>query len=53
MPAVASAPIYDRLVVEQGDVLANARHAAQETERTAENVLDFRAPEPRGPLSAY
>ncbi|WP_353946800.1 hypothetical protein ABII15_37725 [Streptomyces sp. HUAS MG91] len=40
-PSTAPAPIYDQLVDEQGDVLAVAREAAQETERTAENVLDF------------
>jgi hypothetical protein len=50
--STAPAPIYDRLVDEQGDVLANVRLAAQEAERTAENVLDFGVLEPGGPLSA-
>ncbi|WP_372349140.1 hypothetical protein [Streptomyces sp. KL116D] len=40
-PSSAPAPIYDRLVDEQGDVLTGAREAAQEAERTAEDVLDF------------
>ncbi|MFD8568861.1 hypothetical protein [Streptomyces sp. NPDC057694] len=45
-PSTAPAPIYDQLVDEQGDVLAVAREAAHQTERTAENVLDFgHAPE--------
>ncbi|MGY0020792.1 hypothetical protein ACVHNB_17625 [Streptomyces sp. YJ-C3] len=40
-PSTAPAPIYDRLVDEQGDVLADAREAAQQAERTADDVLDF------------
>ncbi|MBO1330640.1 hypothetical protein [Streptomyces sp. VRA16 Mangrove soil] len=40
-PSTAPAPIYDQLVDEQGDVLTVVREAAQETERTAEDVLDF------------
>ncbi|MEU6390974.1 hypothetical protein [Streptomyces sp. NPDC046939] len=43
-PSTAPAPIYDRLVDEQGDVLADVREAAQQTERTAEDVLDFDIP---------
>ncbi|MEU1040629.1 hypothetical protein ACFYP4_09670 [Streptomyces sp. NPDC005551] len=52
MPALptAPAPIYDRLVDEQGDVLASVRQAAHETERTAENVLDFGVVESTGQL---
>lgn len=45
-PSSAPAPIYDRLVDEQGDVLADVRSAARETERTAEDVLDFARPAP-------
>ncbi|MFJ9037070.1 hypothetical protein ACIRF8_10855 [Streptomyces sp. NPDC102406] len=44
-PSTAPAPIYDRLVDEQGDVLADVREAAQLTERTAEDVLDFALPQ--------
>ncbi|MFF3492973.1 hypothetical protein ACFYWS_16610 [Streptomyces sp. NPDC002795] len=40
-PSTAPAPIYDRLVDEHGDVLADAREAAHKAERTAEGVLDF------------
>lgn len=36
-----AAPIYDDLVSEHGDVLAEAREAAQETKREAEESLDF------------
>ncbi|MFJ3222522.1 hypothetical protein ACIPJS_04045 [Streptomyces sp. NPDC086783] len=52
MPALptAPAPIYDRLVDEQGDVLASVRQAAHETARTAEDVLDFGVAEPGGRL---
>ncbi|MGY0489260.1 hypothetical protein [Streptomyces sp. WG-D5] len=58
-PSTAPAPIYDRLVDEHGDVLAGAREAAQEAERTAEGVLDFGhaeapqgAPAPSAPQGA-
>ncbi|MEK8171593.1 hypothetical protein NKH77_25690 [Streptomyces sp. M19] len=34
-------PIYDQLVQEQGDAVAEAREAADHTTREAENVLDW------------
>lgn len=43
-PSTAPAPIYDALVDEHGDVVAGAREAAEKTERTAEDVLDFGHP---------
>ncbi|MEU7576572.1 hypothetical protein AB0B50_03075 [Streptomyces sp. NPDC041068] len=57
MPAndATQAPIYHTLVQEQGDVLATARKAAEETRQTAEDVLDFSTPTrvgtPAGPAS--
>ncbi|MET9494050.1 hypothetical protein [Streptomyces sp. NPDC006552] len=50
-PSTAPAPIYDRLVDEHGDVLADVREAARRTERTAEDVLDFALPEGTPPTS--
>ncbi|WP_219690414.1 hypothetical protein [Streptomyces anatolicus] len=38
------APIYHTLVQEHGDVLATARQAAEETQQTAQDVLDFSIP---------
>ncbi|MFI2617044.1 hypothetical protein [Streptomyces sp. NPDC018584] len=40
----AQAPIYETLVQEHGDVLATARKAAEETQQTAQDVLDFSTP---------
>ncbi|MEU6120587.1 hypothetical protein [Streptomyces sp. NPDC047123] len=44
MPAndATQAPIYHTLVQEHGDVVATARKAAEETQQTAEDLLDFR-----------
>jgi tRNA(Arg) A34 adenosine deaminase TadA len=36
------APIYDSLVGEQGDVLAEARQAAEEAQRTTQHALNDR-----------
>ncbi|WP_164551894.1 hypothetical protein [Streptomyces sp. WAC 01529] len=46
MPAndATQAPIYHTLVQEHGDVLATARQAAEETQQTAQDVLDFSTP---------
>ncbi|MEU1015122.1 hypothetical protein ABZ383_31675 [Streptomyces sp. NPDC005900] len=41
---VTQAPIYHTLVQEHGDVLATARKAAEETQQTAQDVLDFSTP---------
>ncbi|WP_369217678.1 hypothetical protein [Streptomyces flavofungini] len=41
---VTQAPIYHTLVQEHGDVLATARKAAEETQQTARDVLDFSTP---------
>ncbi|MCP3819725.1 hypothetical protein NLX86_16955 [Streptomyces sp. A3M-1-3] len=46
----ANPPIYDQLVQEHGDVVKEARDAAHQTQRQAENVLDWsglRPPPPR------
>ncbi|MGV9878600.1 hypothetical protein [Streptomyces sp. NPDC003006] len=46
MPAndATQAPIYHTLVQEHGDVVATARKAAEETQQTAQDVLDFSMP---------
>ncbi|MFH8612867.1 hypothetical protein ACH4D5_35880 [Streptomyces sp. NPDC018029] len=57
MPAndATQAPIYHTLVQEHGDVVATARKAAEETQQTAEDLLDFSTPArpgtPTGPAS--
>ncbi|MFF1381628.1 hypothetical protein [Streptomyces sp. NPDC058308] len=57
MPAndATQAPIYHTLVQEHGDVVATARKAAEDTQQTAEDLLDFSAPTrsdaPAGPAS--
>ncbi|MFK4066733.1 hypothetical protein [Streptomyces sp. NPDC029674] len=58
MPAndATQAPIYHTLVQEHGDVVATARKAAEETQQTAEDLLDFSTPArvsgtPAGPAS--
>lgn len=37
----AHPPIYERLVRERGDVLAEARQAAQQAQRRADEALDW------------
>ncbi|MFI2373466.1 hypothetical protein ACH5AO_00040 [Streptomyces sp. NPDC018964] len=37
----AAAPIYDRLIVERGDVIAVAALTAEQTRREVAEVLDF------------
>ncbi|MFD6420207.1 hypothetical protein [Streptomyces sp. NPDC060194] len=37
----AYAPIYDDLIEEFGDVLAESREAAEETNRASEEALDW------------
>ncbi|MET7358948.1 hypothetical protein ABZS76_10905 [Streptomyces sp. NPDC005562] len=46
MPAndATQAPIYHTLIQEHGDVVATARKAAEETQQTAEDLLDFSIP---------
>ncbi|MEU5373356.1 hypothetical protein ABZ362_31065 [Streptomyces sp. NPDC005951] len=36
------APIYDLLITERGDVIADAAHAAEQTRLKAADTLDFR-----------
>lgn len=43
------APIYERLVGEQGDVLAQARQAADDAQRSARYALDVNGPSHQQP----
>ncbi|MFI7320849.1 hypothetical protein [Streptomyces venezuelae] len=54
MPAndATQAPIYHTLVQEHGDVVATARKAAEETQQTAEDLLDFSTPARAGTSAA-
>ncbi|MFD4632462.1 hypothetical protein ACFVYR_29905 [Streptomyces sp. NPDC058284] len=54
MPAndATQAPIYHTLVQEHGDVVATARKAAEETQQTAEDLLDFGTSAPAGTPSS-
>lgn len=40
-----AAPIYDRLIAERGDVVADAAHVAEQTSRKAADTLDFGLPD--------
>ncbi|MFI5756269.1 hypothetical protein [Streptomyces sp. NPDC051569] len=40
-------PIYDQLIREHGDVVSEARKAADETRRQAESALDWSTLRPR------
>ncbi|MEU5685769.1 MULTISPECIES: hypothetical protein [Streptomyces] len=54
MPAndATQAPIYHTLIQEHGDVVATARKAAEETQQTAEDLLDFSTPARAGTPAA-
>ncbi|MFV0137916.1 hypothetical protein ACLGIH_32820 [Streptomyces sp. HMX87] len=41
--ASSTAPIYDRLLDERGDVVAEVQRVAEQTRRQAADVLDFRS----------
>ncbi|KPC65084.1 hypothetical protein [Streptomyces chattanoogensis] len=41
--AISEAPIYDRLVEERGDVPAETRRIAEETQREVARAVDFSA----------
>ncbi|MFF3336533.1 hypothetical protein ACFYWX_44790 [Streptomyces sp. NPDC002888] len=41
--ASGTAPIYDRLITERGDVIADVQRVAEQTRREAADVLDFGA----------
>ncbi|MBP0459337.1 hypothetical protein [Streptomyces montanisoli] len=43
-----AAPIYDRLIAERGDVVADAAHVAEQTSREAAGTLDFGLPDDDG-----
>ncbi|MFF2862992.1 hypothetical protein ACFVSX_24285 [Streptomyces rubiginosohelvolus] len=40
--STSTAPIYDLLITERGDVIADAAHAAEQTRLKAVDALDFR-----------
>ncbi|MET8842898.1 hypothetical protein ACWDM8_16895 [Streptomyces rubiginosohelvolus] len=40
--STGTAPIYDLLIIERGDAIANAAHAAEQTRLKAAATLDFR-----------
>ncbi|MGW6580649.1 hypothetical protein ACWF76_14910 [Streptomyces globisporus] len=40
--STCTAPIYDLLITERGDAIANAAHAAEQTRLKAAETLDFR-----------
>ncbi|MET8730557.1 hypothetical protein ABZV81_25740 [Streptomyces parvus] len=42
MDATNTAPIYDLLITERGNVIADAAHAAEQTRLKAADTLDFR-----------
>ncbi|MEU6615660.1 hypothetical protein [Streptomyces parvus] len=42
MDATNTEPIYDLLITERGDVIADAAHAAEQTRLKAADTLDFR-----------
>ncbi|WP_037842758.1 hypothetical protein [Streptomyces sp. NRRL F-5126] len=43
-----AAPIYDRLIAERGDVVADAAHVAEQASRAVADTLDFGLPDGDG-----